>query len=228
MTQAGKTSDEFYSTKEFVEKCMSQIKPDVFTNKIVYMPADTEESEFVKYFKAHIPYKELIYTSDDMFTHKDIVEYADIIYTNPPFSKKTQMYELMKGTDFILMNTLLSVSNRFKLTIENSPYVSAEFDWKDWKNITKSVQIVQYSNIDCFILDNIIPHKKPKFVEMYKGYPMYKGGNDYSDLKGETLWMPAAQYIRRQGQGVKLIDFKDNSSGFKRDGTYAKTLVKIL
>lgn len=76
-------SDEFYTRREDIDAMLPEWD---LSDKIVYCCADSEESEFVKYFKQPGKCKELIYTSDDFRTHQDLFEKCDIVVTNPPFS----------------------------------------------------------------------------------------------------------------------------------------------
>ena len=62
---------------------------DKLEGKIIYCNCDSEESNFVKYFKEHkeeLKYKDLWYTSDDYRNHFDLLLKCDIVITNPPFS----------------------------------------------------------------------------------------------------------------------------------------------
>lgn len=89
-----KDSDEFYTTIEEVEYIFGHLTED-FTNKIIYCPFDNEESNFVKYIKSHkdeLKYKDFWYTSDDWYTHFDLIQKADYIISNPPFSNLINYY----------------------------------------------------------------------------------------------------------------------------------------
>ena len=81
--------DEFYSTSLQVELFFSKyIAPNALVGKRIWLPADSEQSQWVKYLKENkekLQYKEIIYTCDDFRTHKDILENVDIVMTNPPF-----------------------------------------------------------------------------------------------------------------------------------------------
>ena len=47
-------NDEWYTTKEHVEFIFNNyLGNEDFTDKIIYCPADSDESEFVKYLKAN-------------------------------------------------------------------------------------------------------------------------------------------------------------------------------
>lgn len=86
-----KKDDEFYTKYDHVKHIFEFILKDYnFKDKIIYLPCDSERSNFTIYLKEHkdkLGYKELIYTWDDFNTHEDIFRKADIIITNPPFSK---------------------------------------------------------------------------------------------------------------------------------------------
>jgi len=86
--KAGNNYDEYYTTIEEVEFVFNTILDENFKDKILYCPFDGEESAFVKYIKEHkeIGYKELWFTSDDFKNHEDLIEKADVIISNPPFS----------------------------------------------------------------------------------------------------------------------------------------------
>lgn len=82
-------NDEFYTLYDDVEKMVKIFKKEYYKDKIIYCPFDSDESNFVKYFKDHkddLQYKELLYTWDDYKNHHDLFLKADIIISNPPFS----------------------------------------------------------------------------------------------------------------------------------------------
>lgn len=86
------TWNEFYTRYEDVEK---QMKEFDFSNDIVYCCSDGEESAFVKYFKQPGKCKELIYTSDDFRQHEDLFKRCDVVITNPPFSLKKELRDIL-------------------------------------------------------------------------------------------------------------------------------------
>lgn len=83
-------NDEFYTQLVDIEKELIHYK-DHFKDKIIYSNCDTEESNFVKYFKDNfetLGLKDFVYTSSDFRSpeNKIILAEADIVVTNPPFS----------------------------------------------------------------------------------------------------------------------------------------------
>ena len=140
-------NDEFYTTKEQVEETFRRIDKKQFEGKIIYSFCDDDESYWVKYIKANknkLKYKEYIYTSDDYNNHIDLFEMADIVITNPPFSKiikeiipilkKTKCKYLLFGsgmhldTYFNLDNSIISYGQFKSERIYDVPYIYKETD----------------------------------------------------------------------------------------------------
>lgn len=138
-------NDEFYTKKEQVEETFRRIDNNQFEGKIIYSFCDDDESEWVKYIKANkneLKYKEYIYTSDDYNKHIDLFEKADIVITNPPFSKiikeiipilkKTKCKYLLFGssihldTYFNLDNSIISYGQFKSERIYYVPYIYKE------------------------------------------------------------------------------------------------------
>lgn len=117
--------DEFYTQYEDVE---AELKHYNFKNKSVLCPCDSEESAFVWYFKKNfnsLGLKSLKYTYlgadtikiydghqtiDETCTYADatdgtLLNYADIVVTNPPFSVYADIYKKLK-VQFILLTHL--------------------------------------------------------------------------------------------------------------------------
>ena len=95
-------NDEYYTRKEDIEAALPEWD---LSNRIVYCPCDSEESEFVKYFQQPGKCKKLIYSSDDFRTHEDLFRECDIVVTNPPFSLKGSLAKILEKykKDWILI-----------------------------------------------------------------------------------------------------------------------------
>jgi len=81
-------NDEFYTQLPDIEKELQHYK-EHFKGKVVYCNCDTKDSNFVKYFQDNfeaLGLKGLIYTSNDFRDNIELLEQADIVVTNPPFS----------------------------------------------------------------------------------------------------------------------------------------------
>ena len=81
--------DEFYTRFEDIEKELDTYN---WSNKIVGCPADSEESEFIRFFKARA--KKVIYWQEiyDEEKYKEV----DVIVTNPPFSEYSKYLKVLK------------------------------------------------------------------------------------------------------------------------------------
>lgn len=111
-----KEDDEFYTPKKLVDI----IKPYIPTNAVIWCPFDTENSEFVKELSKQ---NKVIYShisdNKDFFEYEP-TEHYDIIVSNPPFSKKLEifkrLYELNKPFAIIMSMSVLnynSINNFF-------------------------------------------------------------------------------------------------------------------
>ena len=121
-------NDEFYTQLSDIEKELKHYK-EHFKDKIVYCNCDTEESNFVKYFRDNfkeLELKELLYTGLPVdFRSEESIELlkeADIIVTNPPFSLFgeyiTQLIEHKKK--FLIIGNMNAVAHKniFKYIVD--------------------------------------------------------------------------------------------------------------
>ena len=81
--------NEFYTRFEDIEKELDNYD---WSNKIIGCPADSEESEFIKFFKTRA--KKVIYWQE-IFDEEKYKE-VDVIVTNPPFSEYTKYLKVLK------------------------------------------------------------------------------------------------------------------------------------
>ena len=81
--------DEFYTRFEDIEKELDSYD---WSNKIIGCPADSEESEFIRFFKTRA--KKVIYWQE-IFDEEKYKE-VDVIVTNPPFSEYTKYLKVLK------------------------------------------------------------------------------------------------------------------------------------
>lgn len=82
--------DEYFTPKILVEPIIPYLKP----GSTIWCPFDTENSEFVLCFKEH-GFKVLyshIWTGQDFFNYEPEEDY-DYIISNPPFTKKLEVFE---------------------------------------------------------------------------------------------------------------------------------------
>ena len=103
-----------YRTPRYLVSCLDKFIFDFITNHkinrklVVYCPFDTEESEYVRYFKAHgmkVIYGD-IKTGQDFFENP--IPKCDLIISNPPFSRKREVFSklFIAGVPFALLMNL--------------------------------------------------------------------------------------------------------------------------
>ena len=96
-------NDECYTYSYAVEPLLEYLER--FRGKIIWCPFDTEESEFVKIFKAngHRVVYSHIKNGQDFYKYEP--ENWDILISNPPFSNKTAMFKrvISFGKPFALL-----------------------------------------------------------------------------------------------------------------------------
>ena len=83
--------DEFYTPYKNVEEELRKYV-DLFADKIIYCPCDSDKSNIVIWLKENTTAL-VVNTSDDFHNHKDLFEQCDIIITNGPFSIFTEMFK---------------------------------------------------------------------------------------------------------------------------------------
>lgn len=125
-------NDEYYTRKEDVEAALSRVD---LSDKKVYCPCDSEESEFVKYFQQPGKCKELRYSSNDFRKHDEDWEWADVIVTNPPFSLQTEFGKYIKRFNkrYVLVSRILPTISQWM------KHVHLLHEFKDFKNTDKKV-----------------------------------------------------------------------------------------
>lgn len=115
--------DEFYTRYEDIDKEMNYYNKDIFRDKVIYCCCDSEQSNFVRYFKDNkdiLNYKELLYTcyADGFdFREEECVPYfkkADIVITNPPFSLFNEFIEKLYeyNLDFLILGNNIACKNK--------------------------------------------------------------------------------------------------------------------
>ena len=84
-----KKDDEFYTRFEDIEKELGSYD---WSNKVIGCPADSEESEFIRFFRTRA--KKVIYWQE-IFDEEKYRE-VDVIVTNPPFSEYSKYLKVLK------------------------------------------------------------------------------------------------------------------------------------
>lgn len=153
-----KNDNEFYSTSEFVADFMEKIFndpkcKDVFRGKIVCCPCDTEDSEFVKYFKSRfteLGLKDLWYFVD--YYNPKVLD-ADFIVTNPPFHGLNKWLRWLSdnGKKWAVVKGILRCRYKeAKTIIQDAPETSYyDADWREFNRpdgTKKRIHVLYSSN----------------------------------------------------------------------------------
>lgn len=152
--------DEYYTSYANVEHIFEEYIPkEYLKDKIIYLPCDSDESNFTIYLKEHkadFKYKELINTSDDYNTHYDLFERCDVVITNPPFSKlKSEFIPILNRCkkDFFIFGSKIAMNRYY--------YIFDDKERIHFMNISKAFEfiipdqnrhgpaVIYITNIDC-------------------------------------------------------------------------------
>ena len=71
-------NDEFYTQYSDIQKELEHYDKAKFEDKVIYLPCDRQESNFVAYFKEHYEeymYKELVYTYIEREENEEVFAY---------------------------------------------------------------------------------------------------------------------------------------------------------
>lgn len=205
-------NDEYYTRKEDVEAALSKVD---LSDRKVYCPCDSEESEFVKYFQqpgenSKPKCKELRYNSDDFRKHDEDWEWADVIVTNPPFSLQTEFGKWVKRFD----KRYIVVSRILPSIFQWMKHVHLLHRFKEFKNIEKQVLCGFFTDLDV---------KGLTFKEVFgRELPISNGESmpvKYDELNG-CLFFGLKKYGKKTGfplrdfQGEFLIAADCNTEEF--------------
>lgn len=160
-------NDEYYTPMKTVQRVFEvYLSSYDFKDKIIYCPCDSYASNFVIYLLAHksdLQYKELIYTWDDYNGHGALFNKADIIITNPPFSKLIREFLPLLNyyqKDFFIFGVIAGIEGYYHcLPNVNFYYTTNSFENKyiTDKNEEKFVSTIYITNLN---LDSNFQRKK--------------------------------------------------------------------
>lgn len=150
LLKAAKRKDnEFYTRLEDIQKELDRYD---FSNLVVGLPADTEQSAFVDYFTNYNKAKKVKYWQD--LLNEEMYNDVDVIITNPPFSLYTDyLYLLAKlNKPYYLVAPIV---------IHRKPFCLLPYVRSGWNRIN------HFSNTDksvaCMWITNF-PEDRPVFI----------------------------------------------------------------
>ena len=110
-------NDEFYTQYSDIEKELEHYDKDKFIDKVIYLPCDRPESNFVAYFKEHYEeykYKELVYTYIAKEENEEVFAYR--------FDGKKETKTKLKGNGAFQSDECIEIMKRADLVITNPPF----------------------------------------------------------------------------------------------------------
>lgn len=114
------SADEWYTPSDAVHL----IEPYLPDNSVVWCPFDTKDSEFVKVLSEnHKVIHTHIFDGQDFFQYEPSEPY-DVIVSNPPFSRKDDVFERLFDLDkpfamVMSMNNIFDSKRRYRLFRDN-------------------------------------------------------------------------------------------------------------
>ena len=184
-------NDEYYTPMKTVQRVFEvYLSSYDFKDKIIYCPCDSPASNFVIYLldhKSDLQYKELIYTWDDYNGHGALFSKADIIITNPPFSKLIREFLPLLNyyqKDFFIFGVKASLWGYYK-QLPNANFYKRDFTFEVLyttdKNEEKRVETIYITNLD---LDSNFQSEKfvPVAAELSPVFDTYIGLRVYDRL----------------------------------------------
>ena len=239
-------NDEYYTPMKTVQRVFEvYLSSYDFKDKIIYCPCDSSASNFVIYLLAHksdLQYKELIYTWDDYNGHHGLFNKADIIITNPPFSKLIREFLPLINyyqKEFFVFGCFASIEGYYHCSPNvNFYYTTNSFETKyiTDKNEEKLVSTIYITNLN---LDEKFPKKKfvPTAAELSNLYAL-KGNiraydrmadiprKDYLPDPKEKFLVPVTVLLQHNRYLFNILSsyrYKEYSDGKRR---FPKILVQ--
>lgn len=214
-------NNEFYTYYKDIEKEMELYK-EFIKDKIIYLPCDNPYfSNFYKYFKDNFKYLELkklictyldkeskiyIYDGEEEIIkdnengdfraecNKRFFKEADFIITNPPFSIKQELIDIIEeyNKNFILILPLTYISNvKCYKKLINREYKISNYVGKFY-----SLNNNKTKDVNCYFINNIKEFKKVQKPKMKIKFQKY---DDY-----DAIECPKIEYLNL------LKDYKGN------------------
>ena len=192
-------NDEFYTQYSDIEKELEHYDKDKFKNKVIYLPCDRPQSNFVAYFKEHYEdykYKELIYTYIAREENEEVFEYR--------FDGKKETKTKLKGNGAFQSDECIEIMKRADWVITNPPFSILSIFIKQLKDLNKRFIIcIPVTALSTKIIFNNIINKN-----FYTGFTelnyFINENNELATVN--VLWLTTEKHIKEKE--VKEIKYK--------------------
>lgn len=125
-------NDEFYTQYSDIEKELEHYDKDKFKDKVIYLPCDRPQSNFVAYFKEHYEdykYKELVYTYIAREENEEVFAYR--------FDGKKETKTKLRGNGAFQSDECIEIMKRADWVITNPPFSILGIFIKQLKDLNK-------------------------------------------------------------------------------------------
>ena len=195
-------NDEFYTQYSDIQKELEHYDKAKFEDKVIYLPCDRPQSNFVAYFKEHYEdykYKELVYTYIAREENEEVFAYS--------FDGKKETKTKLRGSGAFQSDECIDIMKRADWVITNPPF-SLLFLFIDQLTTLKKKFII------CVPLTKLKDNnvfEKIKNKELYTGYThltyFLDSNNNLASVN--VLWLTTEKYIKEKKEKYKLIKYDD-------------------
>lgn len=203
-------NDEFYTQYSDIEKELEHYDKSKFKDKVIYLPCDRPESNFVAYFKEHYGeymYKELVYTYMKIKEDEEVFAYR--------FDGRKETKTKLKGNGAFQSDECIEIMKEADWVITNPPFSVLQIFIKQLKDLNKRFIIcIPVAALTTKIIFNDIINKNffTGFTEL--SYFINKN-NELSTVR--VLWLTTEKHIiekhiiekKEQKRDLELIKYDD-------------------
>lgn len=195
-------NDEFYTQYSDVEKELEHYDKDKFKDKVIYLPCDRPQSNFVAYFKEHYEdykYKEIVYTYIAREENEEVFAYR--------FDGKKETKTKLKGNGAFQSDECIEIMKRADWVITNPPFSVLQIFIRQLKELNKQFLIC----IPTIALGTDLISEKIINKEYYVGYESLKYFlNENGALDDvNVLWLTTEKVKKSKKVKYELIKYDD-------------------
>ena len=192
-------NDEFYTQYSDIKKELEHYDKYKFIDKVIYLPCDRPESNFVAYFKEHYEdykYKELVYTYIAREENEEVFAYR--------FDGKKETKTKLKGNGAFQSDECIEIMKRADYVITNPPFSVLQIFIKQLKDLNKRFIICIPTTALCsrIIFNNII--NKNFYTGFTELNHFINENNELATVN--VLWLTTEKHIKEKK--VKEIKYK--------------------
>lgn len=193
-------NDEFYTQYSDIQKELEHYDKAKFEDKVIYLPCDRPQSNFVAYFKEHYEdykYNELVYTYIEREENEEVFAYR--------FDGKKETKTKLRGNGAFQSDECIEIMKRADWVITNPPFsvlgIFIDQLTALKKNFIICVPLTKLKDNNVF--------EKIKNKELYTGYThlTYFLGSDNNLASVNVLWLTTEKHIKEKKEKYKLVKY---------------------